>query len=353
MLNKNITAVSRNIIKKVSSLALSGVLASVSFLSLTSVVAPTVSATGDSPKIELTNVVDKAEAERGDTLSYTLTVKNTGGADLTNTFLWINEPNLADYVAGSSNYQGFPGGSLHSLTDAWIADGVNFGTLPVNKYIVLKYQTKVASNANHDDILWSVASVTTNQTERVQANSWTRAVFKNPAICAEKLADKTTISVGDTVNFTIKVCNTGNTVLHNVYIGDIIHSPLKYVPGSTVLSVVGESDLAIADSWLTTGVNIGPLNPGQEAFLKFKVTVTDALKDGQTIQNVAQIKSDETPNIIQCFVILKGKVLGIVTPPTEKPKVPELPNTGPGEVFLLISGLVPAGWLVKKFKSKI
>lgn len=341
----------KNLFKKVSLIAATLAVSAVSFLSLTSTVAPIVLATGDGAKIELTNVVDKGEAERGETLNYTLTVKNSGTVNTTNTFLFINEPNLVDYVAGSSNYQGFPGGSLTTLTDAWIKDGVNFGTVPAGKYIVLKYQTKVAANANDGDILWSVSSVTSNQTERVQANSWTRAVFKNPGICAEKTADKSTVSVGDTVNFTIKVCNTGNIVLHNVYIGDIIHAPLKYVANSTVLSVPGETDKNIDDNWLNTGVNIGPLNPGQEAFLKFRVTVTDGLKDGQVIQNVGQVKSDETPNILQCAVILKGKVLGVVTPPVETPK--ELPNTGPGEILLLVSALAPAGWLVKKFKTRI
>ncbi len=336
------------LLKKITSIAATVAAIAVPFLSLNSLATP-VFATGDNAKIELTNVVDKGEAQRGETLSYTLTVKNTGTVDTTNTFLWINEPNLADYVAGSSNYQGFPGGSLTTLTDAWIKDGVNFGTVPAGKYIVLKYQTKVAANANHGDILWSVSSVTSNQTERVQANSRTTAVFKNPGICAEKSADKTTVSVGDTVNFTIKVCNTGNIVLHNIYIGDIIHAPLKYVANSTVLSVTGETDKNIDDNWLNTGVNIGPLNPGREAFLKFRVKVADGLTDGQVIQNVAQVKSDETPNILQCSVILKGKVLAIV----EKPKTPELPNTGPGEILLLVSALAPAGWLIKKFKTRI
>jgi uncharacterized repeat protein (TIGR01451 family) len=305
--------------------------------------------------LELTAAVDKAEVERGETLSYTLTVKNTGDVSTTTTFLVIDQPNLADYVAGSGTYTRTSTGATNNLPDAWVADGANFGTVPAGTNVVVHYKTTVAQNANHDDILWSNAVVDSDQTGRVQGNVWSRVVFKNPGICAEKTADKTSVTVGDTVNFTIKVCNSGNIVLHNIYIGDIIHSPLKYVPGSTVLSVEGESDVAIADSWLNTGANIGPLNPGQDAFLRFKVTVTDALKDGETIQNVAQVKSDETPNILQCAVVLKGKVLGIVvTPPTvEKPKVPELPNTGPGEVFLLISGMVPAGWMIKKFKSKI
>ncbi len=335
-----------NLAKKVLSITATTAALVAPLLVLATPVAAT--GTGDSAKLELTNVVDKALADRGETLSYTLTVKNTGSIDTTNTYLWINQPNLADYVAGSSNYQGFPGGNLMTLTDSWIKDGVNFGKVPAGKYIVLKYQTKVAQNANTDDIIWSAAGVKSDQTQTVQANSYTKVILKNPSLCGAKTADKTSVSPGDVVTFTIKACNNGNVVLNNVYIGDTLHPPFQYIPGTTTLSVSGEKTIQITDNWINDNVNIGPLNPGQEAFLKFQVKVTDSVTDGVTYQNVAQLKSDETPNILQCTVVLKGKVLGIV----EQPK-PQLPNTGPGDALVLTGLLAPVGYLIKRFKTKI
>jgi uncharacterized repeat protein (TIGR01451 family) len=234
------------------------------------------------------------------------------------------------------------------LTDSWINDGVNFGTVPAGTNVVLKYQTKVAANANMDDIIWSNAAAKADQIGQVNANAWTRVILKNPGLCAEKTADKTTVQVNDTVNFTIKVCNKGNITLHNILVGDIIHTPLVYVPNSTTLTV-GSQVTNVTDKGLTDSLNIGNLNPGQEAFIKYQVKVSDSLKDGETIQNVAQLKSDETPNILKCAVVLKGKVLGTITnkPPTE------LPNTGPGEVLLISSALVPVGYLLRKLRRKI
>lgn len=348
-----------NFINKFFSVLLSSVvfvLPLLSFLSLISV-APVAAA---SPKMEFTNTVDKAEANRGDTLSYTLTVKNTGDTDLTNVQVWINQPNLATYVAGSGSYQGFPGGQLRDLTDAWVADSVNLGPIPVGKYIVLKYQTKIASNANHNDIVWSVGFAKSDQTAKLQANSFTKVIFANPGLCAEKSADRQSVSPGDVVTFTISVCNQGNVTLHNIYIGDNINMPFEYVKGSTTLSVTGEQTINITDNWINDNVNIGPLNPDQKAKLVFKVKVTDSVKDGVVYQNVAQVKSDETPDILQCAVTLKGKVLGTVTQPKpetpkEQPKTPQtLPNTGPTDFLIWgLPALAPIGYLVKRFKTKI
>ena len=332
----------KNLLKKVFSIAgLSAVLA-VPFLSLTS---PVLATTQTSPSLQLTDVVDKQLADRGETLSYTLTLTNNGNVDLTTVYLKIDTPNLANYVAGSSNYTRSANGINHTLTDTWITDGVNFGTVPAGTNVVLKYQTTVASNANNDDILWSNAAAKSDQTGQVNANAWTRVLLKNPGLCAEKTADKLYVQKGDTVTFTIQVCNNGNVVLHDILIGDIIHDPLQYVPGSTTFTR-DNTVTPISDGWLKDSVNIGDLNPGAVGYLKYQVTV-GTVTDGQTIQNVAQLKSVETPNILQCAVLLHGKVLGIVTPPTE------LPNTGPGDALLLISGIAPVGFLIRRLKSKI
>lgn len=329
------------LVKKVTSIALLGVISTVALLSFT-----TNQASATTAKLEVTNSVDKSIADRGETLSYTITVKNTGSVDTTTTFLWINEPNLADYVAGSTNYTRSTNGINHQLTDAWIKDGVNFGNVPAGSNVVLKYQTKVAQNANPDNIIWSVVAVDSDQTDKVQAQAFTKMVFRATAICAAKTADKTSVSVGDTVTFTVKICNQSNINLTDIIVEDKMDPIFKYVAGSTVLNIDGKV-IKIDDNWINSHVNIGNLPPKYEATLVYKVTIKDGLKDGQVLKNLAYVSAKESSGAIVCEVVLKGKVLGVVTPPTE------LPNTGPGEVLLLVSGLVPAGLFIKKFKTSI
>lgn len=335
------------LVKKVGSIALLGAFAVVPFLSFTSN-----QASAQTAKLEITNSVDKAIADRGETLSYTINVKNAGDTDLTNVIVWINEPNLADYIPGSSTAAGIPGGQSVALDDNWIKTNVNLGKIPTGKTIQVKYQTKVAQNANPDNIIWSVAAADSDQTDKVQAQAFTKMVFRATVICGEKTADKTSVAVGDTVTFTIKICNQSNINLTDVIVEDKMDPVFAYVAGSTTLDIDGKT-LKIDDNWIKSHVNIGNLPPKYEAFLKYKVTIADGLKDGQTLKNVAYLSSKESSGAIACIVVLKGKVLGVVTPPVTPTTPTELPNTGPGEVMLLVSSLVPAGWALKKFKSKI
>ncbi len=329
------------LVKKVTSVALLGVISVVSLLAFN---VNTASAT--TSKLEVTDSVDKAIADRGETLSYTINVKNAGETDLTNVLVWINEPNLADYIPGTSTAQGIPGGQTAALDDNWIKTNVNLGKVPVGKSVVVKYQTKVAQNANPDNIIWSVVAADSDQTDKVQAQAFTKMVFRATAICASKTADKTSVSVGDSVTFTVKVCNQSNINLTDIIVEDKMDPIFKYVAGSTTLYIDGKV-IKIDDNWISTHVNIGNLPPTYEATLVYKVTIKDGLKDGQVMKNLATVSAKESAGAIVCEVVLKGKVLGVVTPPTE------LPNTGPGEVLLLVSGLVPAGLLIKKFKTKI
>jgi uncharacterized repeat protein (TIGR01451 family) len=286
-------------IKKIFSVALSGAL--LSFNLVPFAVSP-VYATGAS--LELTNTVDNNLADRGEVLNYTITVKNTGSVDTTNTFLWINQPNLADYIAGSGTYTRTSTNVTNNLPDSWISDGANFGKVPAGTNVLVKYQTRVAQNANNDNIVWSVGSVKSDQTSQVQANSWTRVLLKNPNLCGSKKADKTTATVGETITFTAEACNDGNVVLNDVLIYDRLDSRFDYIPGSTTLTLAGQT-IAVDDGWLKLHVNVGNVNPGQNAVLTYKVKVNSTAKAGDTIQNVAQFNSRETDKWLQCAVLIK------------------------------------------------
>jgi len=299
--------VKTNLIKKIFSTAASVAVLSASILPASLVIASPVYA---APKLELTDTVDKATADRGDVLTYTITIKNFGDKDMTNAFVWINKPNLADYISGSSKYQGFPGGTLRSLTDAWINDGVNFGTIPSGKWVVLNYQTKVASNANHGDIVWSAAFAKSDQNAKVQASASTEIFFENPSICAKKLANKSTVNPGDTVTYTIEVCNNGNILLQNIRMFDELPKVVSYVKGTTTYNTTGGFSTNVTDAWVSDGVNLGHLDKAEKAFFKFKVKINSDVKDGTEIRNVAKLKSDQTPTWIECDNTIRVEAKG-------------------------------------------
>jgi uncharacterized repeat protein (TIGR01451 family) len=286
-----------SLIKKAFSVAASAALVSSSYFSLLPGLVNPVSA--GNAKLELTNSVDKDPVNRGEVLTYSITVKNAGSVDLTNVIVWINTPNLANYLPGSSTYTGHPNGKTLSLTDAWVGDHVNFGTIPTGKWIVLKYQTKVANNANNGDLVWSVANADSEQTNRVQANASSVVFLANPGLCAKKTADKSEVKPGDTVTYTITICNSGNVVLNNVRLFDEIPSQVTYVAGSTRYTR-GTFSTAVTDAWVNDGVNLGDLSSENDGIFTFKVKVKDNVADGTIIRNAAKLKSDQTPTWIEC-----------------------------------------------------
>lgn len=83
-----------------------------------------------------------------------------------------------------------------------------------------------------------------------------------------KSADRDYISVGDTINYTIKFTNSSTVDLYDVKISDIISSKTTLVEGSISPSPKsGES--------LETGISLGKVAIGKSKNLQFSVTVND------------------------------------------------------------------------------
>lgn len=291
------------LVKRVFSAVTTVAVISAAILPASITIATPVQATGG---LTITNVVDKDLANRGDELNYTVTVSNTGNQDTANTVVWVNELELSTLASGTSTYTRSATGVTKDLPDSFIQTGGNFGVIPAGETIVFKFKAVVAQNANNDDIIWFVAAADADGIAQVDAKSWTRVLLANPGICSSKYIDKDVVGIGETATFTIEFCNKGNVVLNDVLIFDRLDDRLDYVDGSTTLTLAGQT-IDISDGWLDTHVNVGNVNPGQTGQLKFQVIVNDKAKDGEEIQNVAQLKSNETPEWIQCAVLFRVK----------------------------------------------
>ena len=93
-----------------------------------------------------------------------------------------------------------------------------------------------------------------------------------------KEADKTTVKAGDTVNYTIKVTNTGNVTLTNVSVTDKI----TLATGEETLDIYSDAE------YKNKVTEIAQLKVGEEVTLYAKYDVTQADIDAQqTIVNVA------------------------------------------------------------------
>lgn len=254
--------------------------------------------------LTMTHVPDKGKnVEPGETISYTITITNTSSSPITNIFIKSPLSNL-NYTLGSGQAtKTSPAGAI-ALADDWYQAEVNLGTLNPGAVINITYKGTVPNNAadgsyaiSNAQIKWVGNPVGFNIQATTQVNN-------KPLLCAIMTSDKSQVAPGDTIEYTIELCNSGNRTLHNVVIkGWVpnIGNPLStYVRNSTTLVRAG-TVTALNDDWIVnnTAINVSDINPGAKTFIKYKVTVNAGVKDGTILESVAQAKSDETPEI-QC-----------------------------------------------------
>lgn len=108
-------------------------------------------------------------------------------------------------------------------------------------------------------------------------------------------SDKTLIRPGEEFQYTIQIENKESMrVFQNVIAQALISDKLEYISGSTQQEKNGQS-LSVIDNWLNTGVNLGSLNPGQKAWVRFKVRVKSDVAVGVGIKSAAQVSATNVP----------------------------------------------------------
>ena len=106
-------------------------------------------------------------------------------------------------------------------------------------------------------------------------------------------SEKVTAKAGETVRYRIHVKNTGNTVLKNVVVRDILPTGLTYVAGSTTIANTAHpKGVALSDGIVSDkGINLGDYDTGAGAWLYFNATVDKSVSEkcnASTLRNVAQ-----------------------------------------------------------------
>lgn len=162
-------------------------------------------------KISLQKDVDKekiAGAQVGDELAYTFIIKNTGAVTL-------QDVHIEDALAGISKIS-YDWSTVKSGTNVMERGEVAYATA---------YYALTADDINKGDVLnEAVVYGTDPGGSKVEDDDDADTVLnEDPSITIEKTVDKTTIenaAVGDVLNYTFTVTNTGNVTLSNVQFRD-------------------------------------------------------------------------------------------------------------------------------------
>ena len=181
----------------------------------------------------LTNADDAVVDTAGEVIEYTITVDNTGNADLTGVVLTDTFAGGATLVSGDTNNN-----SILETTETWTYSA---------DYVVTQ------ADLNAGTALVNVASVDTAQTVPQQDDA-TSTVAQNPALTIVKngtVPGGTANAVGEVVSWTIDVGNAGNAAVSNVTVTDPLAPDIAPVLSGTFNSGDTDTDnlLDVGETW--------------------------------------------------------------------------------------------------------
>ena len=223
------------------------------------------------PGMEVIKITNNQTVKYGETVEFTIVVRNTGETNLTNVFVEERPSEglvYLDYVNKTGN---------------WNKDG-GIWTLAGNLELGGTAEFTVIYNATKTGNLTNLIVAGSNQTENQTADNNT-TVISNPGLTVEKLIiGNQTVKVGETVGFTIVVTNIGDQDLTGVFVEEQIPEGLVYLD---YVNKTGSWDKE-GNKWTLAG----NLEYGGTAELVIIFNTTEV----GNLTNIVVAGSDDTPN---------------------------------------------------------
>ena len=170
----------------------------------------------------ITNLtVDKASPNEGDTIIYTLTVKNNGPSTATGVSITDNLPTGVRYVSHNT-----VNGTFNSGAGIW-----SIGNLTKSSLATLTISATVNNGTAGTTITNTTLSASADYKDPNTANNTSSAsitVGNSADIVVTNNVDNATPNVGDTVTFTITVTNNGPSLVKNLVIKNTLPNGLTY-----------------------------------------------------------------------------------------------------------------------------
>ncbi len=275
----------------------------------------------------------------GETLRYTITVKNIGNENAVNVVLRDLVPANTTYVGGSTTLNGAPvpdSGGLSPLVNGMLINSpanTTPGSMPdgaSNNVATITFNVVVNPNVVNGTVISNQGFVTAIDSGIVDypsddprtpiANDPTRDIVGNlPLLYAEKrvtlsvdLGSPGIVDPGDVLRYTITVQNSASIPATSVVLRDAVPANTTYVANSTLLNglPVGQPDGGVSP--LASGINIsssdltpplpgpgaGTISPAHTAVLQYDLRVNAGTPAGTVISNQAVVHSVELPDLL-------------------------------------------------------
>ncbi|MGR0327445.1 cell surface protein [Bacillus cereus] len=213
--------------------------------------------------------VNKTFATIGDTISYTITLSNPGNVTSQNIIFTDTLPDGTTFISGTlTNDSG-------TQQIGNLANGIQIGNINPNGTAVITLNVLVTNIPSINPISNSssvqFAHVVDPSQPAVSQTNVSNAVsttINSAILTTKKSADKSIVSVGDTITYTTTITNTGNTAATNITFTSAIPASTTFIPNSVTINGVQQSSAQPA-----LGVNIPNIAPGETVTVTFQVNV--------------------------------------------------------------------------------
>lgn len=270
-------------------------------------------------------------AEIGDTVVYTVRVRNTGAVDYTTADPAGFTDDLTDVLRDAEWGAVLQGGAIFDGVDtlSWS------GALPVAGEAVIRY-TVTANGDTDDDILVNDVDPVGPGGDCVDADSCTTEVPIR-SFAYDKQVDATSLAEGDDVTYTITVANTGAVAYTDAAPADIVDDL------SGVLDDAGDlRDITIDPDRGAATVNgsalrwQGPLDVDQTITIRYTLTVNDPDTGDHHLVNAVTSSTGEcagegactTDTPVRSYLVEKSSTPAVVTPGDDVQYTVTVTNTG-------------------------
>lgn len=276
---------------------------------------PSITITAVAPAdLELTKVVDRAEVQVGDTVTFTVTLTNLGPAAATGVQITDAVPGGLEVVEATAS-----AGALDLDAGVWSLDSLAAGGTATLVLTVRSDQPGTFTNTVEVTASERPDPDSTPGNGDPTEDDWSSATVTfataPPELDLRKVADATgPVAPGDRIGYRLELLNVGAETATSVVLTDPTPEHTNYVPGST--TVDGEAIEDPAGNPLAQGLAIGDVAAGATVVVEYVVEVSADAPAG-AIVNTATATADGIP-----------PVTATTTTQVEVPSGPDPPPAG-------------------------